>query len=282
MNIRYHTFGFELTDALRQHTEWRVWQGLRHFASRVVSATVRLDDINGTRGGADKRCSMVVTLARRGTIVGRAIHVDMYTAIDKAAERVRIAAQRALRRRNPRESRAAHFAGWRAPGSSAPLRRFPARLDDHLHMPHQGGTLMAIKPIADHIALTTPDVDRLQAVCDSPVYRTSHAVFQEELSAGLRKASVVPAEAIPPDRVTMRSRVLLRDLATGNFESFTLVYPEEADIDNGRLSVLTPLGSALIGARRGATIRVHAAAGVRRIKIEKILYQPESAGDLDL
>ena len=80
----------------------------------------------------------------------------------------------------------------------------------------------------------------------------------------------------------MNSRVRLRDLRTGEDETYTLVYPEEADIDEGRLSVLAPLGTALLGSRNGQTIVVNAPGGRRRLKVERILYQPEAAGDYHL
>jgi regulator of nucleoside diphosphate kinase len=53
-------------------------------------------------------------------------------------------------------------------------------------------------------------------------------------------------------------------------------------VDEGKVSVLAPLGMALLGARAGDTVLVHAPAGIRRLKIERVLYQPESAGDLHL
>jgi len=60
------------------------------------------------------------------------------------------------------------------------------------------------------------------------------------------------------------------------------VYPDEADFTVGKVSILAPLGSALLGARAGSVIKVHAPTGVRRMKVERILYQPEAAGDFHL
>ena len=59
----------------------------------------------------------------------------------------------------------------------------------------------------------------------------------------------------------------------------TLVFPADADIDAGKLSVLSPVGTALLGYAEGDTVEWEVPAGKRRIRIEKILYQPEAAGD---
>jgi regulator of nucleoside diphosphate kinase len=63
---------------------------------------------------------------------------------------------------------------------------------------------------------------------------------------------------------------------------FTLVFPAEADYERGRLSVLAPIGMALLGYRAGETVEWKVPSGVRRLKIEQVLYQPEAAGDYHL
>ena len=67
----------------------------------------------------------------------------------------------------------------------------------------------------------------------------------------MRRARVVPRSEIPPDVVTMNSTVRLRDLETGEEETYTLVYPDEADIEENKLSVLAPVGTALLGTGPG-------------------------------
>jgi regulator of nucleoside diphosphate kinase len=76
----------------------------------------------------------------------------------------------------------------------------------------------------------------------------------------------------------MHSRVRIRDAARRAAEVYTLVYPEEADLARGRLSVLAPLGTALIGERTGRVVTVPSAAGPRAIRIEEVLHQPEAGG----
>lgn len=95
----------------------------------------------------------------------------------------------------------------------------------------------------------------------------------------LEQVHVVSSQAIPSDVVTMNSRARVRDLDSSEEMVFTLVFPAEADYIRGRLSVLAPIGTALLGYRAGDTVELQVPSGVRRLKIEQILYQPEAAGD---
>ncbi len=97
------------------------------------------------------------------------------------------------------------------------------------------------------------------------------------LAGELRRARVVPRSQIPRDVVTMNSTVRLRDLESDEEETYTLVYPEDADIEADRLSVLAPIGTALLGYRAGDVVEWPVPAGVRRFRVEKVLYQPSSA-----
>ena len=89
----------------------------------------------------------------------------------------------------------------------------------------------------------------------------------------------VPGQSIPPDIVTMRSRVRLRDDASQERE-LSLVYPDETDVAGGRISVLSPLGLSMLGCRKGQTIQWQGPDRIRHEGvIAEILYQPEAAGD---
>ena len=79
----------------------------------------------------------------------------------------------------------------------------------------------------------------------------------------------------------MGSTVRLRELDSGDRWTFTLSYPPEANIDEDRISVLSPVGTAMIGCRVGDVVDWPVPSGIVRIKIEKVLYQPEAAGALD-
>ena len=101
---------------------------------------------------------------------------------------------------------------------------------------------------------------------------------QSSLSHELNRARIVPADQIGRRVVTMQSRVLLEDVDTHELETYTLVQPEHADFEAGRLSVLAPIGTAILGYREGDVVEWPVPAGVRRIRIREVLHQPEAAG----
>ncbi len=87
---------------------------------------------------------------------------------------------------------------------------------------------------------------------------------------------------IPPDAITMNSRVRLSDISKAEKLVYTLVFPRDADAATGRISVLAPVGTAILGCRVGDIIEWPVPAGTRRLKIEEVLYQPEATGDYHL
>jgi len=132
------------------------------------------------------------------------------------------------------------------------------------------------------ILISQADSHRLDELVRSSRYRSADSARLAELRKELEQCTVVAVPEIPLDLVTMRSRVRIKDLATRGEETFTLVYPEEASMFDGKLSVLAPLGAALLGARVGETLHVKVPAGVRHIRVTHLQYQPEAAGDFDL
>jgi len=129
------------------------------------------------------------------------------------------------------------------------------------------------------IIISSLDLDRLERLLDSlPADRFPG---REHLERELERAEIVAPEKMPPGVVTMNSRVSFR--VTGNEESFsmTLVYPKDADNSGTTLSVLAPVGSALLGLSRGDEIEWPAPGGqTMRVCIEDVLWQPERAGEL--
>ena len=103
----------------------------------------------------------------------------------------------------------------------------------------------------------------------------------DDLAAELDRASVVDSTEVPVNVVTMNSKVVLHDLDTSEEETYVLVFPNEADASSGAISVLAPIGTAILGYREGDSVEWRVPAGIRHIRIEKILYQPEAAGDFD-
>lgn len=106
------------------------------------------------------------------------------------------------------------------------------------------------------------DLDRLNAVLDGHLAD----LFPEEAAAlrfELDRACIMAPEALPPDVVTMHSRVEYIDLLSGRGASVTLVYPWEADAAKGRINILAPIATALLGLRVGSTIEWRAPSGRR-------------------
>ncbi len=133
------------------------------------------------------------------------------------------------------------------------------------------------------IYVTEPDLRRL---CD--VVATELALdggsnrHLAELVAELQRAEIVPSDEVPDDVVTMNSTVVLRDLDTDEVETYTLVYPNHADIARNRLSVLAPVGTAILGYHVGDVVQWRVPAGVRRLRVDEVLFQPERAGAFNL
>jgi regulator of nucleoside diphosphate kinase len=129
------------------------------------------------------------------------------------------------------------------------------------------------------IIITKADYERLETLLSSEFTQSiGPSEYLEGLATELRRSDVVAPEAVPKSVVTMNSTVKLRDCDTNELESYTLVFPEEADIVNGKLSVLAPVGTAILGQRVGDSLRWRAPGGWRRVKVERVLYQPERAG----
>jgi regulator of nucleoside diphosphate kinase len=136
---------------------------------------------------------------------------------------------------------------------------------------------------ATPIDITDFDARRLNAVLarydDLPV-SSRHEVTQ--LRRELERAHIVASREVGDRVVTMNSQVVLRDLDSGQEFTCRLSFPDDANVEAGRLSVLAPVGTAILGYREGNVVEWEVPAGTRRIRIEKILYQPEAAGDYHL
>jgi len=99
-----------------------------------------------------------------------------------------------------------------------------------------------------------------------------------ELDQELERAEVIAAGDVMPEVVTMHSTVRVRDVDSGRRMVYTLVFPVEADIEQKRISVLAPIGTALLGYRTGDAFEWKTPGGTRRLRIEDVLFQPEAAG----
>lgn len=101
------------------------------------------------------------------------------------------------------------------------------------------------------------------------------------LEQQLDNAQIVPSQQVPDDVVTMRTKVRVRIEDDQKPVEYTIEYPQGANPDEGSISILSPLATAVLGKRSGEEVSWDLAAGVSRYKIDSILYQPEAAGHFD-
>jgi len=137
--------------------------------------------------------------------------------------------------------------------------------------------------MAEHtIYITQVDANRIRELrriskytdyCDNPYLR--------KLIEELDHAIIVESQNIPSDVITMRSTVCLVDIRTGEEMIYTLVFPVDADLAEGKISVLEPIGADMLGCRVGDTFECDTASGKRPIHIERIIFQPETVGDFN-
>jgi len=133
------------------------------------------------------------------------------------------------------------------------------------------------------IHVTDYDMQRLRKLLEGTQHWNSKdRDYLAHLEDELDRAVLVPSKKVPADVVTMNSQMRVKDLDSEKEMSIQLVFPSEADFEQGKISVLAPIGTALIGYREGDTVEWKVPSGVRRLLIEKITYQPEAAGDYEL
>lgn len=134
-----------------------------------------------------------------------------------------------------------------------------------------------------NIYITETDMTRLQRLLETGSqfgHRDKKHLL--DLENELNRARVVPSKDIPADVITMNSKVRLKDLDSGEEMIYSLVFPGDANVAENKISVLAPIGTALIGYRVGDAIEWRMPGGLKRLKVEEILYQPERAGDYHL
>ncbi len=130
--------------------------------------------------------------------------------------------------------------------------------------------------------LTDFDWRRLDALFERIRSKVKPPPTLSVLEREVTQAAVVDPKRVPPTVVTMNSVVEVVDLETEERRPLTVVFPSMAGIESGRVSVLAPLGTALIGSREGANVRWNTPRGPRELRIERVLYQPEASGRFDL
>lgn len=137
-----------------------------------------------------------------------------------------------------------------------------------------------MKPFTHDIVVTQFDHRRLKSMLQ--LFRARSSVDPCSLDAlelELERAQTVPAQSVPADVVTMNSKVLLQDLATGERGCVTLVFPAAGAPRGQCVAVLSPLGLALLGCRVGHIVAFAGPAGPHKLRIEAVEYQPEATGN---
>ena len=112
------------------------------------------------------------------------------------------------------------------------------------------------------------------------VNKSCQASDAEKLTQELNRAKLCDPKKIPGDVVTMNSIVRISFLNTNKTTQFQIVYPDQANIKENKISIFSPVATALIGYKAGDEIEWIVPSGLTSIKIEKIIYQPEAAGDI--
>lgn len=134
---------------------------------------------------------------------------------------------------------------------------------------------MSIKP---KIMISSLDAERLEILLET----LSQNAFpgRDDLEAELARAEVVDPEEIPPTVVTMNSTVRFRVESSAEEFCLTLVYPKDIDTSGEKISILAPVGSALLGLSQGDEIEwPKPGGGVLRVRIVEVTYQPERSGE---
>ncbi|MCK9539971.1 nucleoside diphosphate kinase regulator [Dokdonella sp.] len=129
------------------------------------------------------------------------------------------------------------------------------------------------------ITVSSLDLDRLESLLEAPAMRALPGAVA--LHAELERAEIVDPDKVPPNVVTMNSTVRFVTDSSGHEFEYTLVYPKDANNDAGRISVLAPVGSALLGLAVGDEIEwPRPGGGTTRVRIVEVTFQPERAGEL--
>ena len=130
------------------------------------------------------------------------------------------------------------------------------------------------------ITISAVDLERIESLLES--LPDSAIPGRDDLEAELARADIVNPKDIPPTVVTMNSRVRFKMMSSEKEFHLTLVYPKDLDASGEKISILAPVGSALLGLSVGDTIEWPKPGGGKiQVRIEEVTYQPERVGEYD-
>lgn len=132
------------------------------------------------------------------------------------------------------------------------------------------------RTLTRHLFITEGDMEMLEGLIE--IGSGKDTAYLLSLEDELQHAHVVTSDKIPHDVITMNSTVRLKDLDSGAEKTYTLVFPERARTTPDAISILAPIGTALIGYREGDVIEWDVPGGTKRLKVMEVIYQPERTG----
>ena len=134
----------------------------------------------------------------------------------------------------------------------------------------------------DEIVVTAFDESRLRSLLEGARrWNARDRTHVDHLESELDRAQVVPPADVPPDVVTMNSEIAVRDVDSDEEMTFAVVFPSDANVNRQKISILAPIGTAVLGYRAGDTIEWNVPGRTRRLRIERVLFQPEAARQFD-
>ena len=159
-------------------------------------------------------------------------------------------------------------------GDAGGARKHPARFPLDVRLSR------AMHEPAPPLIISDSDMRRLEALLASRAGAASP--IAEQLEEELLRAEVRPSAEIPPDVVTMNSEVVCVDESSGSERRLRLVYPQQLDGSAGQVSVLAPVGAALLGLSVGQSIEWPLPGGrVTHLRVAEVSWQPEASGQPD-
>ncbi|HOD29546.1 MAG TPA: nucleoside diphosphate kinase regulator [Syntrophales bacterium] len=133
------------------------------------------------------------------------------------------------------------------------------------------------------VYMTSFDLERIESLIQTHRSSSPKRKAQiDRLEKELDRAVIVEPKDIPADVVTMNTKLRLRDETSGEEMVLSLVFPADADLEKNRVSVLAPIGTALLGYRVGDVIEWEVPSGMKTFRITETLYQPEASGHYDV
>lgn len=176
---------------------------------------------------------------------------------------------------NKRSIRAFINAGFKLEREASNLKIYSLTIEHYLKQ------LKGELAVSTDIYITNIDRDRIKKILDKmSESNQSPDESVKKLGGELGRAIIVDSQQVPREVITMNSKALLQ-LNDEDIE-VSLVYPEDADLSAMKLSIFSPIGTAILGYKEGSTVEWEVPSGTSKIHIKKILYQPEAAGDDDL